>query len=207
MRLKAGLLALVLCLSSAALAGASELEAVLQRLKSTAGAVTTIQSSFVQEKHLTLFAEVLKSQGRFFFQRPDRLRWEYQQPVAMGFVINGDRGRRWNSLVDKEQPFQLEDSLEMRIAAEQLLVWTRMDLDKLRRSYDMALAAQQPVALRLIPKGTGARQFVDHLQVTFSADARTVTEVVIVETGGDRTRLCFSDTQINGPLSEALFRP
>lgn len=206
MRVKAGLLGLLLWLS-ASLAGGAELETVLQRLKNTAGTVDTIRSSFVQEKHLAMFSEVLASHGSFFFQRPGRLRWEYERPVRMGFVIDGDKGRRWNSLASQEQPFQLADSPEMRIAAEQLLVWTELDLDKLRRCYDIELATRMPVALRLTPKGLAARRFVDHLRVTFSADGMTVAEVAIFEQGGDRTRLCFSDTEINRPLSEALFRP
>jgi len=206
MKARAGLLGLLLCLF-ASLAGAAELDTVLERLKNTAGTVETLRCTFVQEKHLAMFSEVLASHGRFSFQKPGRLRWEYDQPIRMGFVIDGDQGRRWNSLAEKEQRFQLEDSLEMRIAAEQLLVWTELDLEKLKRCYDIELAARTPVCLRLTPKGRAARRFVDHLRVTFSADAMTVTEVAIFETGGDRTRLRFSDPHINTPLSEALFRP
>lgn len=53
----------------------------------------------------------------------------------------------------------------------------------------------------------GARQFVDHLKVTFSPSARTVTEVAIFETGGDKTLLRFSDSKIDRSLDEALFLP
>jgi outer membrane lipoprotein-sorting protein len=206
MKAKTGLVCLVLCLA-ASLAGGAELDTVLQRLKNTAGAVETIRSTFVQEKHLAMFSEVLESCGTFSFQKPGRLRWEYDKPVRMGFVIDGDKGRRWNSLAKQEQHFQLEDSLEMRIAAEQLLLWTELDLDKLRRSYDIELAKRKPVSLRLTPRGAAARQFVDHLCVTFSSDARTVTEVAIFETGGDSTLLRFFDTEIDRPLSDALFCP
>lgn len=206
MKAKASLLCLFFCLS-ASLAGGSEVETVLQRLKNTAGRVRTIRSAFVQEKHLTMFPEVLTSRGTFCFQRPGRLRWEYLKPIKMGFVIDGDKGRRWNSLVEQDQTFQLEDSLEMRIAAEQLLIWTELDLDKLQRAYDIELAEPEPVALRLTPKGMAARRFVDHLRVTFAPSGRTVTEVAIFETGGDNTRLRFSDTELNRPLDAALFRP
>ncbi|ABA89894.1 outer membrane lipoprotein carrier/sorting protein LolA [Syntrophotalea carbinolica DSM 2380] len=206
MKLGASLMLLLLCLS-AGFANATELDTVLQRLKTTAGSVQTIQSSFVQEKHLSMFSEALESHGTFSFQRPGKLRWEYETPVRMGFVIDGDKGRRWNSLVKQDQHFQLEDNLELRIAAEQLLVWTELDLDKLQRAYDIEIAAVQPVSLLLTPRGMGARQFVDHLKVTFSASARTVTEVAIFETGGDKTLLRFSDSKIDRALDEALFLP
>jgi outer membrane lipoprotein-sorting protein len=206
MKMRASFMALLLILS-ASLAGATELDTVLQRLKTTAGAVQTIQSSFVQEKHLTMFSEVLESRGTFSFQRPGKLRWEYEAPVKMGFVIDGDKGRRWNSLVKQDQHFQLEDNLELRIAAEQLLVWTELDLDKLQRAYAIEIAAEQPVALLLTPRGMAARQFVDHLRVTFSPTAQTVTEVAIFEAGGDKTLLRFSDSKVDRALDGALFLP
>lgn len=81
------------------------------------------------------------------------MRWEYDAPVRMGFVIDGDKGRRWNNLVNQDQHFQLEDNLELRIAAEQLLVWTELDLDKLQRAYDIEIAVVQPVSLLLTPEG------------------------------------------------------
>lgn len=205
MRRKVGLLALLLCLCATA-AGGVELDTVLQRLKQSAGSVQTIRSRFVQEKRLAMFSEVLVSRGRFAFARPGRLRWEYVEPLAMGFVIDGERGRRWNSLAQQDRSFDLEDSLEMRIAAEQLLIWTELDLDKLRRAYTIAVDRPEPVALLLTPKGLAARQFVDHLRVSFSSSGRTVTEVVIYEAGGDETRLRFDHTEVDRPLDAALFQ-
>jgi hypothetical protein len=154
MKARAGLLGLLLCLF-ASLAGAAELDTVLERLKNTAGTVETLRCTFVQEKHLAMFSEVLASHGRFSFQKPGRLRWEYDQPIRMGFVIDGDQGRRWNSLAEKEQRFQLEDSLEMRIAAEQLLVWTELDLEKLKRCYDIELAARNQPTIACLENRNG----------------------------------------------------
>lgn len=52
-----------------------------------------------------------------------------------------------------------------------------------------------------------ARQFVDHLRVTFSPTAQTVTEVAIFEAGGDKTLLRFSDSKVDRALDGALFLP
>lgn len=202
-----GVWAVVLLLLSPSPLLAAELAGVLNRLQTTAGAVQTIQSAFVQEKHMAMFSEKLQSSGRFFFQRPGRLRWEYEKPVRMGFVIDGGRARRWNSLAKQDQHVRLENSLELRMAAEQLLVWTELNLDKLRRAYDIKLVSEQPVALQLTPRGRGARQFVDHLRVTFSPSWQTVTEVAIHEAGGDKTILRFFDTKVDGNLDSGLFQP
>ena len=72
-----GVWAVVLLLLSPSPLLAAELAGVLNRLQTTAGAVQTIQSAFVQEKQMAMFSEKLQSSGRFLFQRPRRFGWVY----------------------------------------------------------------------------------------------------------------------------------
>ena len=40
----------------------------------------TIQSKFIQEKHLSFLTENIISKGEFYFKSPNQLRWEYSEP-------------------------------------------------------------------------------------------------------------------------------
>ena len=50
-------------------------------IQAAAGNVTSLQSRFVQEKHLPILTRPLVAKGNFVFQGPDSLRWEYETPV------------------------------------------------------------------------------------------------------------------------------
>lgn len=191
----------------AGLSESVELQPVLDELKVAAAGTETIQSNFVQEKNLAMFAETLLSQGRFIYQQPNRLRWELLSPVASGFVLQGNKGERWNSLSRELGRFSVENDPIMGMIAQQLLAWARVDVDWLQSRYQMELLATQPISLRLIPKDQGEAGFIDYLQILFAEDRRNITEVLMMEQGGDSTLLRFSDVQINRELSGEAFQP
>lgn len=178
-------------------------DAVLADLQRLAAGVTSVQSDFVQEKHLVIFKEVLVSKGRFFYRRPDQLRWELTEPMAAGFVLNSGRGRRWNARTGQPQPFELDREPAMKLIAEQLFAWTTADFNRMRRGYRLTVVQTAPVVLRLEPLSNGG--FLDHLQVAFSADRRTLTSVELHERGGDFTRIRFDNTVLNAALNDRLF--
>ncbi|MBE0596281.1 MAG: outer membrane lipoprotein carrier protein LolA [Desulfuromonadales bacterium] len=201
-------LPLLLCL--AAPLGASgpsatpEVDAVLTHLRQMSSGLQTLQSDFVQEKHLSVFQEVLTSRGRFLFARPDKLRWELTEPVAAGFVLSGDQGRRWHARSGRSEPFDLEREPVMKLVAEQLIAWAGADFQRLRQQYRIQVVTAEPVVLRLEPKGAAAG-FLDHLRVAFAPGGRHVAAVEIHEKDGDSTRIRFENGRINALLPEDAF--
>ena len=180
-------------------------ETVFEHLQSLAAEVQTIQSSFVQEKHLSLFKHVIRSTGRFAFAHPDSLRWEYVKPSPMGFSMSGGKGRQWDAASGLDKEFDPASDPIMAVVAEQLFSWTTFDLDALRREYAITVDTGAPVRLRLEPVRAGMHEFIDHLDVEFAEDGQSVRRVEIHEQDGDFTRIVFSDTVINAPLPEGTF--
>lgn len=177
----------------------------LTELERSAAGIETLDSAFVQEKHLEMFRETLISKGRFRFAKPDKLRWEINEPVASGFLLNGGHGQRWHQRSGAAIPFDIATEPGMRLIAEQLLAWARVDLPWLKERYRMSLVAEQPVSLRLVPRQEGAKAFLDYLLIRFDNAGRHVETVEVHEPGGDFTRIRFSGTVLNQPLDPALF--
>lgn len=197
----------LLCAPKVCRAEKTVLQALLNELKDAAAQTTTLESRFVQEKHLAIFAEKLLSQGRFAYRKPDRLRWELLSPMSSGFVLRGASGERWNSLSKEQGRFTVESDPIMGMIAQQLLAWARVDTDWLQQRYQMELLSSQPVKLRLTPLDQGEAGFIDFLQIVFADDRRHVAEVLMVEQGGDSTLLRFTDVQLNTDLTGEAFQP
>lgn len=196
---------LLLLFVSPGLAETTDIAPVLAELKLAAAETETLSSDFVQEKHLSIFAEKLLSQGHFIYQKPDRLRWELLTPVASGFVLQGKQGQRWNGLSREQERFSVETDPIMGMIAQQLLAWARVDLDWLQNRYRMELLSAEPVSLRLYPLDQGEAGFIDYLQILFANDKRHVAEVLMVEQEGDSTLLRFSGVAINTELPSDAF--
>lgn len=179
--------------------------AVLSRLEQTAGVVKSLSSDFIQEKHLSMFKTVLTSRGRFYYSKPDQLRWELTSPVASGFVLKGDKGRRWNERSGRTESFQISQDPVMKLVSEQLFAWAKADFAWLKKEYRINLLEESPVSLRLEPISSATAGFLSHLLINFSADGRHVRSVEIRERDGDFTRIRFVNTQVNKSLSADLF--
>lgn len=179
--------------------------ALFSSLERTAGSVRTLSSDFVQEKHLSMFKTVLNSKGRFYFSKPDLLRWELTEPVASGFVLKGEKGRRWHQRTGRTESFQISQEPVMKLVSDQLFAWARADFSWLKKEYRISVQGESPVALRLEPRSAATAGFLHHLLISFSADGRYVRSVELHEKDGDFTRIRFVNTAVNKPLAADLF--
>jgi outer membrane lipoprotein-sorting protein len=177
----------------------------LARLEQVAATVNTLSGDFVQEKHLAVFREVMTSKGRFYLQKPDRLRWELLTPVRSGFVIRGSKGRRWNDLTGRTEAFSADKDPILKIVADQLFSWASADFGRLEKQYRISVLEDRPVLLRLEPRGEAMGSYLEYLVIQFAADDRHVKSVEVHEKGGDFTGIRFVNTQVNGPLAADLF--
>ena len=57
----------------------------------------------------------------------------------------------------------------------------------------------------LLPISPQEKKYLDHLLITFAADASYVAAVEVHEPDGDFTRIQFLNTRINNPLHDSLF--
>ena len=209
-------------LSSPLVAAERAVEPTLQRIREAAAGVETITSTMVQEKYLKAFAEVLKARGNFAFQRPNCWRWELVEPVLSGLSVCGSKGRRWHEKGGQAQSFKLADEPWLRHFATQVTAWTTADFAFLQKEYILTLLdsesnpqlspelgpelnSESP-SLKLVPREVAARRLVASLEITFSADYRYVTRIVIREADGDYTAINFLDVIINQPLPENSFK-
>lgn len=181
-----------------------DLSAVLERLSRAAAGVKSLESDFIQEKDLAMFATSIRSRGHLAFMRERRLRWELLEPTASGFVLNGEQGRRWHALQEEDEPFNINDAPLMAAISKQLLAWFRADFDWLQQQFRIELLEAAPARLRLRPLDEGGP--LKEIEIRFAADDRSITRVVLTEPDGDRTRMMFEQTRINPTLDPTLFR-
>jgi outer membrane lipoprotein-sorting protein len=190
--------------SGPASADLRDIDAVLQKLRAQATAVESISSDFSQETRLSVFEETIISSGHFFFQKPDKLRWEYLSPMTEGFALGGDQGVRWTETT--RTSFSLRNDPLMNVVARQLLAWATFDLAWLSAEYAITLEANSPVLLKLVPKSSDTALVLKHLLIEFSLSSNTVQRVELHEQGGDLTRILFENPQVNTPLDDGIFR-
>lgn len=177
---------------------------ILDSLKKEAEKIQTISSKFIQKKHLAMFEKTLRSQGKFYYQSPDCLRWEYTSPYEQGFALCGESGLEWNE-ISGEKEINTAGNPLWRTLAEQLIAWSRLDVDRLRGKYEIAVREKSPLVLELVPRTEAMRGVISRLVLHMAEKRGVIREISFFEPDGDNTRIEFKDTQTNVSLPEGIF--
>jgi outer membrane lipoprotein-sorting protein len=170
-----------------------------------AATVQTLSSDFSQERHLSMMKEPLISIGKFAYEKPDRLYWEVLKPSPLGFVVRGDKAKRWSSDSAVTETLEVDQEPMIRAIVGQVFAWARADFTWLEKRYRITVLEETPYSLKLIPLSFQEKKFLTYITIAFSEDWTHVRSVELHEQGGDFTRLRFINTLLNSSLPKDLF--
>lgn len=188
------LLALLL-LGSALVHGTNDGQEAPARLRS-------VQADFIQQKHLKILVRPITSQGRFVFQAPGSLRWEYREPFHSLLLLFEGRVRKFsekNGQLVEERGLQLD---AMQVVLSEISGW----LDG-RFTDNAAFAAsfEDDHTIRLIPKEKSMQAFISAIELKLSDQPGLLDSVTIFEGPESFTSLIFSHAVINQSIPDSLF--
>jgi len=178
---------------------------IFARIKQAASEVQTLAGEFTQEKHLEILESSPASRGRFYYKSPDRLRWEVYEPISMGFIVNGDKGKKWQGKSTSLKSFDLKKEPVIRIIADQVFSWARADFKKLEAGYDITILEETPFILKLVPLSITEKKYLNYIKLVFSPAENYVSVIEIHEADGDYTQINFINMTVNKPLQEDIF--
>jgi outer membrane lipoprotein-sorting protein len=167
--------------------------------------IKTLASDFLEEKHLAMLQETLFSRGRFYFEKPDRLRWEIIEPGPSGFAVQGNRAKRWRGQKGSSRVFEIHEAPGIKAFADQVFAWVSADFAWLEQGYRIRLVREDPVTLKLVPRSASEKDYLHHIRIVFAADLSHVSVVEIHQTDGDFTRITFRNIVVNGTRRKDLF--
>jgi outer membrane lipoprotein-sorting protein len=165
-------------------------------------AVRTIESRFTMSKYVSIADKPLQSSGKFYFQRPDKLYWEYEKPYSYGFLISGKKTFSWRQKDGVKESKDISSQAAAKEMAGQLYTFVSMDMEAVSKIYDIEYFDE---GIILLPKNRSKKQMISDIKIYFAKDIAAVREVVISERSGDKTVISFSETKIDEPLPQNAF--
>lgn len=172
-------------------------------IRAAAGKVTSVQARFIQEKHLPILAQPLIARGRFMFQGPDSLRWEYQEPVRSVLLMHKGRTRRFIESDGKMVEQSTAGLQTMDVVSEQITNWLsgRFDQNPL---FKASLGPGRKIVMT--PQNEQMNRFILRMEMLMGDQPGVMKEVVIFESETAFTCFKFIEPIINQPISESKFQ-
>jgi outer membrane lipoprotein-sorting protein len=174
-------------------------------IEKTVSTVHAVASEFRQERRLAMLKEPVVSTGRFYYEKPDKLRWEFLSPDPSGFFVKGKLAKQWKGKNNPPEVFDLQQNPVIRLIIDQLLAWTKADFAWIEQRYIVSVVKEDPISLKLVPRSSQEKKYIDHILISFEAETHYANAVDIIEKGGDSTRIRFSNMIINNLPQKELF--
>jgi outer membrane lipoprotein carrier protein len=191
-----------LLLPAAPTAAASERAPTdLEEIAAIQRQIQTLRARFVQRRTIELFAEELVSRGEFYFKRPDRFRWDLDEPFRASMVLADGK------IITTDGDGTQAHAAPLPVSATDIAGLLTGSVDVLRGLFEVQVLA--PAAggerLELRPLKPALARTVRLVTLELAPREKFVQRMVLEEASGDRIEITFDDAQVNGVLSDALF--
>ena len=168
--------------------------------------ISSVSARFTQSKHMKILAKPLVSQGRFYFQAPDSVRWEYTSPVKSVLLMTKSGIRRY-TLGSRGFVEEARGSLPaMQIVLTEISRWSQGQFNA-NEHFSAELQGGKEAKIVLSPREKGVAEMISRIVITLAQDRPGIIKSVqIFENKGNYTLFEFHDVKINDKIGESLFR-
>jgi outer membrane lipoprotein-sorting protein len=178
-----------------------------EKLISMSARVGTIESDFVQEKHLSVLSNNIVSKGHFCFKKEDNIRWEYLQPYK--YLIILAKGQIYIKEEKNEKHYDMQSNKMFQEMNKFISGCIQGDILKNDKEYAINyFEDDRSYFVSLVPNAESMRKMLNEVQIWFNRTDLTVSRITMVESGGDYTKIDFTNKKLNTeiPLEKFSFR-
>ena len=174
-------------------------------LREASRRITSVEARFVQKKTLPMLSRPFVSEGRFFYQAPAQLRWEYDRPIRSVLIMNGGAVKRYLRDPGGWREETGASLTAMRVVMEEIANWQQGRFDA-NPHFHASLSTDPEPRVTLVPREASWGKMIRRIELTLSREQAGVMKGVrLVEDERTFTDLSFSQVRINRPLPASLF--
>jgi outer membrane lipoprotein carrier protein len=183
---------------------AAELRSVLEKMQKRYDQAKDFRAKFSQTYSRAVVGRSTVSTGTLSFKKPGRMRWDYEKPEPRMFLSNGQV--LWLYEPTEKQAFKQDLKSSQLPAALAFL----MGKGKLVDEFEVTFAKDDKHGrpgdshLALSPKQPQS----SYKSILFIVDPKEylVRESILVDSQGNTNHFIFDDLEVNGKVSDALFK-
>lgn len=178
--------------------------ALQQAINANNTRIQTITSDFIQVKNMALLEEKIKSKGKFYYKKENKVRIEYTSPFTYLLVMNGNQ-----IMVKDEQKtskINTKNSKAMQ-SVNRIMVDCMSGAVFLNKDFNViAYESNNGYLLSMQPATDSMKKMFKQIDVYMNKKTMDVERLSMTELGGDYTDMHFTNTKHNAPLDEVLFK-
>lgn len=164
--------------------------------------MTSIQSDFTQERHMQIMEEPIISTGKFYYKKPGLMKWDQLTPSPYYFIVRGEKVIRFDGKKRKELSVN-----NPQVSYFKNFIMSTIDGSIFESNQFETIYATKGDNYHVIltPKDKNMLKRIEKIILTFNNSTMALTELKILETGGDKMNITFTNQEFNGVTDNSIF--
>jgi outer membrane lipoprotein-sorting protein len=174
------------------------------KLSQTSKNLKTLESDFIQEKHMDILTEASISKGHFSFKNGNLVRWEYTDPFKYIIIINDGK----IAVIDEKRTSSYDLTANSAFIEINSKLAGLINGDIVNSKNDFRIKYfenEHQCLLKLAPIAKNMKDYFKSIFVWFDKSDYTVAKIRMTELSGDFTEICFTGKKINQPIADDRF--
>jgi len=177
---------------------------IVSKVIRTSGSMNTMQCDFTQVKELTFIGDKATSEGKMFYKKSNKMRWEYTKPVQYAFSTDGNNmmstvgGKTTGVATDQRKLLDgINKVIISGVTGTDLVNSPDFDTDFFVGSADFKIV--------LIPKKKEVKDLFSAINLYINKSDNHVSSVELIDKSNDKTTITLKNIQVNIAISDEVF--
>ncbi len=174
-----------------------------QSVNAVSQKITSLSTDFTQFKHMDFLSNDIETSGKMFFKEPDKLLWQYKKPYQYAIVFKNGK-----ILIDDEGKKSAMDVGSSKIFAKLNKLIAGSVSGNLFDDREFAITCFKSKdfnVARLVPKDATLKKYIKQIELHFDKQQHTVSQVRLVESEQNYTKIVFKNKQTNAKIDDSVF--
>lgn len=176
-----------------------------KKIRRESANIRTLRADFIQKKFMKILAKPLVSEGCFYYEAPDSLRWEYKTPIKSIVIVRKNKVKRYLYSDGKMMEDRTGGAQAMKIVLNDVAGWINGKFEQ-NPSFKATLRNKTNPVITLVGADSNMTGLIEKIEITLSGKQGVVKSVKIFEGADNFTQIDFLRVQTNIPIDSAVFQ-
>lgn len=177
---------------------------VIAKIDKSVAAMHTMQCQFRQSKTMKIMKRSITSNGVMYFEKPNKLRWQYVSPYSYTLIFNGNKAymksAKSTTTVDVNKNKMFKQIIDVVVNCV-----TGGNLSNNEYFKVAVCQSGKSFYANLTPQKKEMKQVYSLITLYFNTSLTMVNKVVMKEKNGDTTTIDLSEIKTNVNVDDKVF--
>jgi outer membrane lipoprotein-sorting protein len=177
--------------------------AFIKKFNEKSKSILSNEADFTQEKYISVMTDKAISKGKFYYKKPDQMRWETVEPQSHVIVLSN--GKMMIREKGKVKTYDAASNKMFKGLNDMMLTTASGNMLQNKEYRYRLFENEHYFLIQLFPTAGATKKFVRVIEIQVEKSDYTVSQIKMIEPSEDYTSISFTNKKINASVTDDKF--